>query len=492
MRIMSRAEPVHFDVHQESSPALNTWGPGIIYSRLLRFKLGPQVELPSMLVECDLCERWEQPDPKTYIFHLRPGVRWHDMPPVNGRKLTADDLVYSYNRQRTKGWPNADLLGSIDTLEALDDLTLKISLHLPDADFLISLADARSKIVAREAVEESGDLKGGPNVGTGPWLWKDTATGLGSSFERNPHYFEAEVPYLDTLTIQFLPDAETRLAAFRNKAVDVHQMEPEEWREFKERYPKAPFLLYEEPGVGVEIALNTSVPPLDSLPIRKAIFNALDPWGAIQDLWLDTAFVSLGIPVAEPTWLLPQEELRSPFANPDQAKALLVQAGVTSHFEMEMAVGDFGDRYLAYADRVAEELTSIGILPQLRVLNRREFAEKVWYGGDYQMFIGGTAPASSPNSRLFSVFHSRGAWNTAGYRNADLDGLIEEQARELDPQKRRALIQDIQRHILDNAFRFMPATRISLWTWWPQVQNFHPNFANGEYFHWARVWLTQP
>ncbi|MBM3957810.1 MAG: hypothetical protein FJ313_07150, partial [Gemmatimonadetes bacterium] len=67
--------PPHLDVHQEVSPALVTWGPGLVYSRLLRFRSGPGADPSNTVVECDLCSWWEQTGPTTYRVGLRPGAR---------------------------------------------------------------------------------------------------------------------------------------------------------------------------------------------------------------------------------------------------------------------------------------------------------------------------------------------------------------------------------------------------------------------------------
>ncbi len=413
------------------------------------------------------------------------------MPPVNGRLLTVQDIIYSYNRLRTPGWPNASLISAIAGMEALDDRTLKISLAYPDADFLFSLADGHSKIVAREAVEVSGDLKEGPNVGTGPWLWLSTEANLGSFFESNSDYYERRLPFVDKLNINVIKDQDTRLASFRAKVIDIYQISPSDWEKFKGNQSSAPSLMYKEQGVGLEVAINTARPPFDKLAVRRAAFKAFDPWKANEDVWMGNAYVSLGFPVARAEWLLPKKDMEVYFGDVDGAKQLLKGSGLELPLQVELTVGNFGDEYLLYGERIAEELRAIGIEPSITVRNVREFGQDVWYGGDYSIFVGAPPPANTPNSYLLPVFHSERSSNTAGYSNAELDKLLEEQAKEMDPQVREALILDIQRQIMDSAFRFMPATRMSRWTWWPKVQYFHPNFAASEYFHWARVWMKE-
>lgn len=476
-------------MHQEVSPALSTWGPGIIYSRMLRFKAGPDVALPSLAVECELCDSWAMEDITTFVFRLRGGVRWQSIAPVGGRELTAADVVFSYNRQRQQGWPNASLLQTIEAIEALGQETVRITLKVPDADFLLSLADGHSKIVAPEAVAVNGDLKDGPNIGSGPWVLADASPPGVHAFTRNPDYFEPGLPYLDSLNIHIIPDQDTRSAAFRVGAIDVLDMGPQEWQELRQR-PGVQGLLVPEPGAGLELALKTTQPLLDDLAVRQAILQAMDPWKAAEEIWLGAAYLGVGVPPAAPGWLLPEAELRKHLGQPEEARRLLQAAGVPTPVPLTIRVGDFGDSYQAHAQRIAEELRAVGFGPVIEMVNRQTFGEDVWLGGQYQMFVGPVAPVTRPNDYMLGVLHSRGAWNTAGYRSPVLDGLIEAQAREYDPLERQRLALEVQRHVLANAFRFMPAGRVSIWTWNPRVHDFYPNFAGFEYAFWARVWVT--
>ena len=489
LNLVSHQDIVHQDVHQEVSPALSTWGPGIAYGRLLRFRSGADVALPSLGVECELCESWRMENERTFVFRLRDDVMWQDIPPVGGRALTSDDVVFSYDRQRQVGWPNAPLLQGIRALVAPHPDTVRISLAAPDADFMASLADGHSKIVAKEAVELNGDLRDGPTIGTGPWILTGVHPGNFYTFESNPTYFEEGLPFVDRLVMHIITEAVTRDIAFKVKRIDVHQMDADQWEEFQAERPSAPFLTAMDAGTGLEVALKVSGPPFDDMGVRSAVFQAMDPWRAIQDVWRGFAFVSLGFPVAQHEWLLPEQGLREFFGHPDLARDLLRESGAKIPVPVAVKVGDFGEAYLAHGQRIADELAAVGFEPRVEIVNRRAFGEEVWLGGDYQMLVGPTAPVTRPNGYLLPVLHSRGRWNTTEQRDEELDRLIEAQAQEYDSAARGELARQIQRRVLERAYRFMPATRVSIWTWWPRVQNFDPNFAGFEYSHWAGVWV---
>jgi peptide/nickel transport system substrate-binding protein len=193
------------------------------------------------------------------------------------------------------------------------------------------------------------------------------------------------------------------------------------------------------------------------------------------------------MPVANPGWLLPEEELRQYLGNPSRARAILATVPQDLSPSFTLTVADFGDTHLEYGRHLAQQLEAVGIRVNLSTVNPTDYPQEVWYGGSYAAFLGPIAPMTTPNMYLLSVLHSRGAWNTHGYSDPALDSLIEEQAVALDPSHRQELVLDIQRHIMDKAVRFMPVTRVSTWVWWPKVKGFHPNLTSSEYFHLARL-----
>ncbi len=471
------------------SPSLSTWGPGIAYSRLLRLKSGPDVRLPSLAIECDLCASWTMESPTTYSFELRPDARWQDIGPVYARSVTSGDVAYSYLRQVGPELPNSPLLYNVAELREPDPFTIRITLDSPDADALLAFADGHSKIVAREAVELNGDLMEGPTIGSGPWVLEGTSPDNRHEFEPNPFYYEQGLPLVDRLNILIMTDEGTRNAAFQTGMIDVMNMSTDEWNTYTERFPFAPFLKVPQTGIGAEVAFKTTAPPFDNLDVRRAAILAMEPFKAIQEHWGGFGFVGQGFSAASPEWLTPQEELAERFDRRSEAETALRNSGVAAPIPLVITVGDFGEAYTAHAHAISVELQALGFEVETEIVNRREFGERVWLGGDYQLMLGPPAPITAPNGYLFPVLHSEGIWNTTGHRDDILDELIEAQAVEFDPDKRAELIRNIQERVLDQGYRFMPAAREAIWTWRDHVRDFHPNFSAYEYHHWSRVWL---
>jgi peptide/nickel transport system substrate-binding protein len=478
----------HFDIHREVSPALSTWGIGLIYSRLFR---NADADSPN-LIECELCESWSIVDSEKLRITLRPDVMWQNIDPLNGRRLVASDVVFSLERQRAPGNPNGDLLAGIGAITALDDQTLDLELVSGglDADFLLNLADGRTRIVAPEAVAISGDLLRGPNVGSGPWIWIDT-TAQTAAYDRNPDYFEPGTPDIDGLQISYIPRASTRNAAFRVGLLDFVDASGEETARMLKSLPGVTSKSISNFGTGAEIAFNTGDSPFDSQLFRRAVFRAMDPWSDLDEVWGGEGVATLGIPAPRGAWLLSEDAMRTGFADVDRATELLLESGVVPTGPIEITVGQFGDAYLLQARRVADALAILGFESTIREVTTRTFADDVWIGGDYQVFVGAQAPVDGVSDDLFSVHHSDGLWNTTGFSSDELDGLIELQATQLDPSVRRRTLLDAQFRILEGAHRFTVAARTTNWIAREWVGGFDPDPRRGENAWLARLTLGE-
>lgn len=502
------ADIPHRDVHQERQETLTALGPGLAYSRLLRLSTGPLVEQPSLLLECDLCQSWRLSKDFAYEFRLRPEVRWQvpgqnpgqESDPVNGRDLVASDLAYSYQRMQTPGWPNATLFTDrgISGFEAVDDHTLRVNLAFLDSDALLPLADGHSKIVAREVVEQFGDLKEGPVAGTGPWVWEDTIPGVGTTLKANPAYFEEGLPYLDQLSIKVVRSgpsdssgASPRLAAFQAGQLDVLTLPPAEWQLLYASSAEFNSQVAQNAGQGVALTMNVQNPPFDDIKVRRAVLQALDPWEYIDRIWAGQGSAGVGVPVPDPAWQLSEEDLRGGYlASPGKARDLLASTGRELPIDIELAVGEFDGIYLDLGHQVAKDLRAVGFNPTVRAWNPSHYSEALLgETKEYQLALGALPPISTPNGFMLGLLHSGGPANIAGHRDSRLNTLIEEQGAELNAARRRELLVRIQRHILDQGYMFSPVMASSRWVFGWDLQGFHPNTALSEYNYWSRAWL---
>ena len=505
LTIVAAAEIPHLDVHQEVQETLTTLGPGLAYSRLLRLKSGQGSNQPNLLLECDLCQSWHLNDDLAYVFTLRPDVRWQNLPPVNRRTLVADDIVFSLNRLKTKGWPNAPLLSSIGDAKALDNQTVQIELSLQDADALLVLADGHVKIVAPEVVAEYGDLKAAPVIGTGPWIWQGTDSDQSMEFIRNPNYFEGGLPFLDQLNVTVMrtdPLANSpgsvaldKVAAFKAGLVDVLSVDPSEWDLVRKNNSDFQSVVSRRSGSGIVLAMNAQMPNLQETAVRQAVFQAIDPWDYLDTVWSGQGFASVGIPVQESDWLLERQEMRQNFfADPGKARQLLIDSGQKLPVDLEVTVRieRTGGENLVLEERLMADLTAVGFNPEIRRMNPVQFNDLVMGPArEFQLAVGAVPPTSTTNSYLFGLLHSQGRWNLAGHEDTQLDTMIELQSAEFDDVARREQLVEIQRWVLDQAYLFSPVTTASRWVFSSDLKGFEPNTALSEYNFWSRTWLDR-
>ena len=505
LTVVAAAEIPHLDVHQEVQETLTALGPGLAYSRLLRLKSGQGSNQPNLLLECDLCQSWHLNEDLAYVFNLRPDILWQNLAPVNGRALVAEDIIFSLDRLKTEGWPNASLLSSIGQVKALDSQTVQIELSLQDADALLALADGHVKIVAPEVVAEYGDLKTAPVIGTGPWIWQNTDSVQGMEFIRNADYFEAGLPFLDQLNVTVMradPLANSpgsialdKVAAFKAGLVDVLSVGPNEWDRVRKNNSDFQSVVSRKSGSGIVLALNAQMPNLQETAVRQAIFQAVDPWDYLDTVWSGQGFASVGIPVRESDWLLERQEMRQNFfADPGKARQLLIDSGQKLPVDLEITVRieRTGGENLALEERLMADLTAVGFNPELRRMNPVQFNDLVMGPArEFQLAVGAVPPTSTTNSYLFGLLHSQGRWNLAGHEDTQLDTMIEQQSAEFDDSARREQVAEIQRRVLDQAYLFSPVTAASRWVFSSDLKGFEPNTALSEYNFWSRTWLDR-
>ncbi len=501
LTLAALVEYPHRDIHQSDQETLTTLGPGLSYSRLLRLDTGPEVDQPNLKLECDLCASWEMQPDGSYLFRLRDDIVWQNIYPVNGRPLVAEDLEFSYRRLRTPGWPAESRFADrgIGEIEAVDDRTLRVHLKFRDSDALLAIADGQSKIVAPEVVEEYGDLRRAPVIGTGPWVHEQRHAGGLTNYTRNPDYFEPDLPYLDGINVQVVSapgDAMSvnarRLALLQAGQIDVLVTPPTDWQELDRSSVEFNSRVSQQPEIGMVMSLNTQQQPLDNLAIRQAIFRAIDPWEYVDLNWWGQGGVGMGMPVRGDQWQLAQSELLAGYlGSPSLARDILQENEIFYPPTLELAVADLGPNYRQVADRIAEDLAAVGFKVNMTPMDPATLHRSI-YGEErnYQIALAPAPPHPTPNGYLYAILHSDGPGNIANHEDPVLDALIEGQAAELDPERRRRTMLAMQRRAMEQAYLFSPITGSYRWVFNWDLENFYPNTALSEYHYWSEAWLN--
>src|SRR5262245_13379649 len=314
---ISAGDPPHFDPHLTVGWATQI-ALSFTHSRLLRHKAGPSVKPGTFPIEGDLAESWAQTSDTTYVFKLRRGVRWHPKPPVNGRELTAEDVKYTFERYLAPATnnPGRAVLEEVDKVDALDRYTVRFTLKAPFVWLLDALAHTGSCIVAREAVEQHGDLKRPEAcIGTGPWMFERYEPNVRLVWVRNPDYFVPGLPYADGVEATMGGDAASSLARWLGGHFDfapglgmvVRRLDLETVKKRKPQLQTMEFLWM----IGSFAAMKLDQEPFRDVRVRRALYLATN----FREL-LDASPLAVGhgsysptVPPALIEWSIPIDQL---------------------------------------------------------------------------------------------------------------------------------------------------------------------------------------
>ena len=241
----------------------------LIYSGLVRSDPTGQTNkiVPS------LSDRWTvSPDGKTYTFHLRPGIKFS-----NGQPVTSEDVAWTLNRfgnPKINGIMSAVAIG-FGNATAVDPSTVRVQLTKPIASFLYNISIWPAFILPKNLVEKEGNAFYKHPVGTGPFMMKEFAKGSHITFARNPNYWEAGKPYLDSVRFNFVSDSNTRILALR--AGDAHVMDVVPFSQVNSlRADKSIVVQAAKVPLFLGLWLNHLKAPLADLNVRQAMQYAID------------------------------------------------------------------------------------------------------------------------------------------------------------------------------------------------------------------------
>ena len=477
------------------------------HSRLIRHKAGPAVAPGSFALEGDLAESWTQTNETTYVFKLRRGVRFHPKPPVNGRELTADDVVYSINRFVTvKGNPSAYMLRALDKVEATDRHTVKFTLKEPVAWFLDVVANPVSvPIVARECVEKFGDLKKAESVvGTGPWMLESYRSGQGMTLVRNPTYFVPGQPYIDRVEILVDEDNASRMASFLAGKYDLGWEFPgsiarSDWVQIKDTLKqRRPGLRTVEYANNVEthVSMRTDRPPFSDVRVRQAMSLAIDRQGVIDAVFEGVGMLNPAVPAALKDWSLPVSQLGdgARYFKRDlvEAKRLLAAAGYPNGFSASLCYNSYGSTTISdIAELIAKSLKDVGIEAKLDVKEYGAFIASCYLGKFDSLTYGPQTPFLDPDNFLSATHLPGESKNQSHVDDPVLTDLLVRQRRTLDVAKRRELLHEIQRYLAKQQYYVQLPSAVNIGVWDGALKNYGPNLGYDYGGRLVAAWLDR-
>jgi peptide/nickel transport system substrate-binding protein len=398
----------------------------------------------------DLAEKWENPDEKTWVFHLRQGVKFHD-----GSNLTANDVKYTYESVLDQNFnsPARAFYLSVDSVEATDPNTVKFTLKAPFAPFLSYMDLA----IVPQASGTKSDFGTKP-IGTGPF--KVDTWNTGDSIDLSAYDgFYAGRANLDRVRVRVVPDNSARVVALESGDLDFVQS-PLSPQDVSRIQSAGKLKVDRTPAAGYTyVNLNTADPILSDKKVRQALSYLVN-----KQQIIDTIYKGIGKPANGPIvpgmWAY-SADVPSYDYNPEKAKQLLDDAGWKAGADgirtkdgnrMSLVVRTHSED----PDRkqliqvLQSEFQKVGIDATTNTVEFPALFQDV-QDGKFQVVVIGWLNLSDPDRATFRQFTIDGTANYGKYKNDQVDSLLKQARTTLDQTKAKQLYADAVKQLVDDA-----------------------------------------
>ena len=435
---------------------------GLTSNRLVRYVYSDEAGNPSDLsLKGDLAESWQSDSAnRVWTFKLRPGVKWHNVAPLNGRELTAADVKYCFEAYAKEG-VQTFTFQEIEGMETPDTYTLRIHLKTPNTLFAHNVAEPIALIFAREVLEADGDLKK-RLIGTGPYILKEHTRKVRVVLQRNPDYFDKGRPYIDEYVILSTPDAATRLAAFRTGQSDfIWLPSPSEVETARKTNPNAVVQSYHNTLAPFGLALAQDRPPFNDVRVRRAISMAIDRQKQVDTVYEGHGIPGWGVPYIYYQDKAPTVKDLGPWwqYRPEEAKKLLAEAGHGKGFETTLFYYEYFPQMTSQVQLVQQELKkTLNIDVKITKLDYTtyygRYVDSKWDGMSWGFQSG---HAIGLDERTYMYMHSKSTKNFFRVNDPVIDELTTKLRRTPDRAEQRAITKKIVDREFDQVLRmWMP------------------------------------
>ncbi|MBP1848790.1 ABC transporter substrate-binding protein [Rhizobium halophytocola] len=432
-----------------------------VYNGLLEFEPGTTNPVPGLAESWDISE-----DGTVYTFHLRKGVKFQTTEYFTpSRDLTADDVVFSIDRQINKdnkwnqyvagaSWEYAEGMGFpglIKSIEKVDDLTVKVTLNRPEAPFLADLAMPFSYILSKEyadKLEADGKMEqmNQQPLGTGPFAFVAYQQDAVIRYKANPDYWDG-APKIDDLVFAITTDAAVRYQKL--KAGECQLMPYPNAADVESMKADPNLKVLEQEGLNVAyMAYNTTQAPFDKPEVRKALNMAIN-----KDAIVDAVFQGMAKPATNPippTMWSYNKDIKDDAYNLDEAKKMLADAGVKD-LSMKIWAMPVSRPYMLNARRAAEimqdDFAKIGVKVEIVSYEWAEYLQRSKEKDrDGAAMLGWTGDNGDPDNFLDTLLgcDAVGGNNRAQWCNEDFDKLVKKAKATSDKAERTKLYEQAQ------------------------------------------------
>ncbi len=502
LKISHRDNPPSASIHEEAT--ISVIQPFMaVFNNLVLFDPKEKINSPDKIVP-DLAESWSwSPDKTKLTFKLRSGVKWHD-----GKPFTAKDVKCTWDALAGRDEKSALLrknprkvwYSNLKEVTVGSDTEVTFVLGRPQPSFLSMLAAGYSPVYACHA--NGRDMRSKP-IGTGPFKVVDFKRNEAIKLVRNPDYWKKGRPYLDAIDWKIVPNRSTRMLGFVAGEFDMTFDSDVTFPMLKDvKEQKADAVCEARPtNVNSNILINRDSPPFDNAELRRALVLAIDKKAFNDILFQGNAQIGASLlPPPAGVWGMTKDRLEAlpgyggdVEKNRAEARKIMEKLGYSKDKPLKIKVST---RNIAiYRDPAViliDQLKSIYIEAELEPIDTT-----VWYTKiqrkDYSVGMNLTGlGVDDPDTNFYENFHSTSDRNYTGYKNPEVDALIEKQSGELDRKKRQEIVWEIEKKLVEDGARPVLNHNVANTCWTPQLKGLvlqHNSIYNG--WRFEDVWLDR-
>lgn len=421
-----------------------------------------------------LAESWEQVDDTTYVFTLREGVTFH-----NDAPLTAEDVKFSFDRlmDPDAGSVWATQFEPVESVEATDELTVTFKLKESYGPFLSVLTAGYASILPNSPdTDFQAEM-----IGTGAYKIVESVKDTHTTLAAHEGYWREGQPATPNLVYNIMPEESARLAAVRTAEINLTTMVDPVTIDTAKADENV-VVLEQDTSDYYLLGFNTSVAPFDNLQVRQALSMAIDRQAIIDSVFFGAGQVSGPIAPTLGDWASPIEDLPNYTVDLDGARALLEEAGATD-LTFSITVGANRLEFVNIALVIQDQLKEIGVTVELDQVEWGTFIDK-WVARDFESFVSFNGSGNDPDRALFPALTTGGSVNAFEYSNEELDALLAEGRSLSDHDERKAVYQEAEKLIAEEAPLIFISTRTGHFATSANVQGFAPSSS--------QTWMTLP
>ncbi|HXZ45865.1 MAG TPA: ABC transporter substrate-binding protein [Pseudolabrys sp.] len=478
LRIYHRETPPSLSIHEEATFSVNVPAMPLYNNLVVYDQHKPQNSMGTIVP--DLADSWSvSSDNLALTFKLHQGVKWHDGQPFTSKDVKCTfDLLQGKGEAKFRKNPRKDLFNNIADVTTNGDYEVTLHLKRPQPSLIAMLASGYTPIYSCHV--SPAQMRTHP-IGTGPFKFVEFKQNESIKLARNENYWKKGLPYLDGIEFTIISNRATAVLAFVAGKVDVTfptEMTKALVADIKKQDPTA-ICEIGPINVSTNLIVNRENPPFNNIELRKAMALSLD-----RKAFIDIIFQGAGdvggtlLPPPEGIWGMPPEVLKTISGYGDvqkdreQARAIMTKLGYGPNNPLKIKVST---RNLAtYRDPAVvliDQLKTIYIDAELDPVESSQWFAKV-ARNDYSVGLNLTGNGiDDPDQAFYENYACGSERNYTHYCNKELETLFDKQSVEIDVEKRKKMVWDIDKKLQEDVARPILMHARSGTCWKPYVKN---------------------